>query len=280
MAASRSAGEREQRRAAEGNAPSLRAVLATRPLGLFLDFDGTISELAPTPEDAVLSPRAGTLLEELASRCHLAIVSGRTLAVLRRKVGLPNLIYVGAHGLATWIDGREEREAATAAYADLARQAIAELASLRHLPGLLFEEKESGVALHFRLAEQPDAVRAEILRAVAGSPAAAQFELLEGIKMVELRPGGEGNKGAAVRRLAQRLGLGGLIYAGDDLTDLDAFAAVRDLREQGLAGLSVAVRNGQASPAVAAAADRVVDGVQGVEALLEAALQALTMPAA
>src|SRR5438105_12833556 len=88
----------------------LQAVLQRRPFVLFTDVDGTISTLAPTPGSATVSPRAKKLLTAIAERVRVVVISGRTLVDVRRMVGLGNVTYVGSHGLARWVEGREELE--------------------------------------------------------------------------------------------------------------------------------------------------------------------------
>jgi len=247
----------------------LRTILDRRPFGLFVDVDGTISDLAPTPREAFVAPRARTLLQALASKVHVAVVSGRTLVDLRRMVGLGGITYVGSHGLATWVNGREEHDGAVKPYVRYAQQAMVELAPLRRLDGILFEEKSTGLAIHYRLTRDADRARADILRAIAASGSAAHFDVLEGIKVVELRPRLGINKGTSVRSLANRFRLEGLVYVGDDLTDIDAFQAARDLRRGGrIDTMAVAVRHRHTPPLIEAAADYVVEGVAGVEQLL------------
>jgi trehalose 6-phosphate phosphatase len=254
----------------------LRSVLRRSPFALFTDADGTISPLAATPQDAKLSLRARSLLGALSRRCHVVVISGRTLVDVRRLVGLRNVTYVGSHGLATYIDGRDELDPAVRPYVRYAQQAMAELAPLRRVDGILFEEKLTGVAIHYRLTRNAEQARADIMRAIAAAGSAAHFDLIEGVKVVELRPRLGINKGTSVRALVNRLRLEGLLYVGDDLTDVEAFEAIRDLRRgPNVDGVAVAVHHQEASPLVEAAADYVVDGIPGVELLLDHVLRAL-----
>jgi len=265
----KSATERGGAAETETGASRLRRVLHSRPLGLFVDTDGTISPLAATPQSAVVSPDAKALLRQLSTRIRVVVISGRTLVDLRRMVGLSGVTYVGSHGLATWIDGREELDDSVRPYVGYARQAMAELASLRRIDGLLFEEKGTGIGIHYRLARDRDEARSAILRGIAASGSAAHFDLLEGIRVIELRPRLGINKGTSVRALVNRFRLEGLIYVGDDITDVEAFEAIRDTQSGGrIDGLAIAVRHGEASPLVEAAADYAVDGVEGVVSLL------------
>jgi len=257
-------------------AARLAVLLGRRPLGLFLDIDGTLSPLAATPHEAVVSPGVRALLRALSVRARVAIVSGRTLADARRLVGVDGITYVGSHGLATWIDGREELDASVRPYLQYAQQAVVELAPLRRLDGILFEEKATGLAIHYRLARDPGEARADIMRAIAASGSAARFDVLEGARVVELRPRLAVNKGTSLRALVNRYRLEGVLYVGDDLTDVEAFDAVRDLRRgERIDGLSVAVRHAETAPIVEASSDFVVDGVEGVEQLLRYVLRQL-----
>jgi trehalose 6-phosphate phosphatase len=258
-------------------ANALHRVLVRRPLGVFLDVDGTISQLTSSPQDAVVSTMSRSLLKSLSSHAVVAIVSGRTLVDARRMVGVDGLTYVGSHGLAMWIDGKEVLDAAVRPYVELAQRAMVELAPLRRVDGILFEEKVTGLAVHYRLTRDPQEARSAILRAIAASGSAAHFDIIEGVKVVELRPRLGLNKGTSVRSLVNHFRLEGLIYAGDDLTDVEAFEAVRDLRKGGrIDGLSIAVHHAESPPLVEASADFVVDGVEGTQQLLRYVLKALS----
>lgn len=268
MAEARS-GDGSEQEAPEVTAATLHELTARRPFGLFLDLDGTISEIALTPQQATVSESARELLRRLSQQAQVVVITGRSAIDARRLVGVGNITYVGSHGMTTWIDGKEELDGAVRPYVDLARKAMVELAGLRRIDGILFEEKLTGLAIHYRLTRNAEHARAAIMRGIAASGSAAHFDLLEGVKVVELRPRLGINKGTSVQSLALRLRLAGLIYVGDDFTDVDAFEAVHDLRRNGqIDGLSVAVHHAETSPLVEGAADYVVDGVAGVEQLL------------
>lgn len=255
----------------------LAPLLTADRLGLFCDCDGTISAIAVRPEAAVVSPTARTALATLARSLPVVVViSGRSLFDLRALVDLPDLLYIGSHGLAWWYQDEDDVPPAVLPYVDYAERAAAELAPLRHVEGVRFEEKGVGLALHYRQAPDRAAARSAILAAVAASPAAQKFELRQGILVLELYPRVPVNKGTALRAVVDRFSLDGLIYFGDDLTDLDAIEAAKALRrERGLRVATVAVRHAEAPPAVAEAADYTVDGVAGTEQALEWLAQAV-----
>jgi trehalose 6-phosphate phosphatase len=243
--------------------------LARRPFGLLCDVDGTLSPMAPTPAQAVVTPRNLVLLEQLSQRVVVAAVSGRDLPDLRRMVGLPSVIYAGLHGLAWWFGGEEQLVAGAEEYRDLALQAAEELKWLRGLPGIVVEMKTAGLVFHYRGAADHAAAREEILNAIACSPAAARFQVSEAVLAVELRPPLGVTKGFAVDRLAERFGLQGLLFAGDDVTDIDGFQSATRLRQkQGIAAYGIAVEHSEAPPEAGRAADFTLKGVGGMEWLL------------
>jgi trehalose 6-phosphate phosphatase len=249
----------------------LSPLLAAERLGLFCDCDGTISAIAVRPEAAVVSPAARQALATLAERLPVVVaISGRALFDLRALIDLPELLYIGSHGLAWWYRGVDEVADDVLPYVAYAEQAAAELATLRDIPGIRFEEKGAGLALHYRLAPDPDTARATIVAAIYASPAAQRFELRPGIQVLELYPHVSVNKGTALLRVVERFNLDGVIYFGDDLTDLDAIRTAVSLRDAGrIRAATIAVRHAEAPPAVADAADYIVDGVAGTEQVLE-----------
>ena len=93
--------------------------------------------------------------------------------------------------------------------------------------------------------------------------------------VVELRPPLRADKGTALEMLVSRLGVEGVICPGDDITDVDMFAALRRLRAQGLGGAAVAVASQEAAPEVEQAADYAVQGPEGIEWLLSEMVRAL-----
>lgn len=190
---------------------------------LFLDFDGTLVELAESPQAINVSEHLGPLLDRLSARLagRLAIVSGRSLADLDRHLSLSGIAAAGSHGLELRLpDGRSVAGAVPGALAE-ARAEIIRFAA--DAPGLIAEEKPYSIALHYR---QSPAREAAVL-ALAGSLAARTGLVVQSGKMVvELRPAGA-DKGDTVRTLMAEPVFAGArpIFVGDDLTDENAFAA-------------------------------------------------------
>lgn len=253
----------------------LRSVITRRPLGLISDIDGTLAPIVPDPQAASVPPGMRRLLSRLSQRgVKIALVTGRTLEMARRMVGLETAAYAANHGLTLWLEGREETPAGAEPYLLLARE-VAQALSAIDLPGVEVEEKGPLLAVHYRRAGDREAARRAVLAAIAACPAAARFRVEEGRMVVELRPPLPADKGTALVELVRRLRLRAFLCLGDDRTDVDMFRAAAQLRRQGLAAASLAVRSEEAAPELLDSADYWLEGVRGVEALLRGLLTAL-----
>jgi trehalose 6-phosphate phosphatase len=188
--------------------------------GLFLDVDGVLAPIVPRPEDARVPDETRRELRRLAARYALvACISGRAGETAREIVGVPELTYVGNHGLEVEPAAEEWRERLRAF---LARVEWDDL-----------EDKHLTASLHYRNAADESAARAR-LEAIAERARAHGFVARFGRKVLEVLPPLEASKGTAVRQLLGAHGLTRALYAGDDTTDLDGFRA--------LGGLAFAVR--------------------------------------
>jgi trehalose 6-phosphate phosphatase len=198
------------------------AVIATEPelAALFLDVDGVLAPIVERPEDARVPEATRAELARLNDRYGLvACVTGRPADTARTIVGVEGLRYVGEHGLelepdaARW-GGEIHSFAASVPWRDL-------------------ELKPLSAAFHYRSAADPDEARTE-LEPVVASALESGFRTRWGRMVLEVLPPLDVTKGTAVRALLAESGLRRALYAGDDTTDLDGFAA--------LDGLEVAVR--------------------------------------
>jgi len=202
------------------------ASLAAEPAltALLFDVDGTLAPIVADPATARVPDAAREELRRLASRYALvACVSGRPAEVARTIVGVPELEYVGEHGL--------ELDPAAARWA----RRIHAFADGVEWP---VERKPLSVAFHYRTAADADAARVA-LEPIAARALEEGFRTRWGRMVLEVLPPLETSKGTAVRRLLEQRRLRRALYAGDDSTDLDAFDA--------LDGLDVAVRIAVAS---------------------------------
>jgi trehalose 6-phosphate phosphatase len=203
---------------------------------LFLDFDGTLVEIARDPELVVVPPALKDTLASLTARHAgaLALVSGRAIADLDSFLAPLQPLAAGLHGLERRLpDGTIERAAAPRWIAEIAPEI--QLFAARH-PGLRVENKRLTIAVHYRGApELAETVRQFVDACAAGLEHRATVQL--GKMVIELRPAGR-DKGAAIAAFMDRPPFAGRtpVFVGDDLTDEHGFAAVNRL-----GGLSIRV---------------------------------------
>jgi trehalose 6-phosphate phosphatase len=257
-------------------------ILARRPLGLVFDIDGTLSPIAPRPEEARLYPGVASLLEQARDHAgvHVAIITGRAVENGVALVGVSGITYIGTHGL-EWSEGLPTQDSVQIApealrYIEPGRE-ILDLAeqNLSTRDGFLVERKRIGGAIHYRLAAKPDLARQHILALLDEPVRKRNMEMREGKCVVEIRPPLAIDKGVALHAFAGRLQLAGLLFAGDDRTDLDAIKELVRLRQGGLAALAIVVRHADTLPELLASADLVVDEVAGMATLLDEIVRTL-----
>ncbi|RFU86905.1 trehalose-phosphatase [Streptomyces triticagri] len=242
-----------------------------------LDFDGTLAEIVPNPEDARAHPDARTALTALAPKvASVVVVTGRPAAVaveyggFDRTPGLEHLVVLGHYGAERW-DAVTRTVQAPAPHPGVA-------ASLAELPSVLdelgrredswIEEKGRAVAVHTRRASDP-AAAFDALRTPLDALATRHGLIVEpGRYVLELRPPGM-DKGVALTDHLRRYDARSVLYAGDDLGDLPAFAAVERFRADGTGRTGLLVCSGSTEVTeLATRADLVVPGPPGVAALL------------
>ena len=218
------------------------------------DFDGTLAQIVPEPDEAAPLPGAVELLAQLARRgdFRVAIVSGRALSDLRRRCDVPGCWYVGGHGNETAEpDHRDDLAPETTSpghHIEL-RQQIASIADdlrrkLHSWPGARMEAKPYSVAVHFRQAPQWETAIRDTFSAFTSR---GEFRVMLGRQVIELLPDNALTKGHAVQRLRSRLDCDLVFYFGDDVTDEDVF------RLNDAHFIGVKVKHGEGAIATAAA---------------------------
>ena len=213
-------------------------------------MDGVLAPIVPRPEDAAVPPEGRRELARLAGRYALvACLSGRAGDDAARVVGVPDVVYVGNHGLelhpeaGRWVPRLQ-------AFAEEADWPV--------------EDKGVTLSFHYRgAADEREARRA--LEGIAARAREAGLDARFGRKVLEVRPPLEADKGSALQALLRARGLARALYAGDDTTDLDAFRALDHGWE---AAVRVAVASEEGPAELVARADVVVGSPEELLALL------------
>lgn len=197
---------------------------------LFLDFDGTLSPIVEHHNDAEISDEMRGLVEELAGKYPVAVVSGRGLADVKKRVALPELYYAGSHGFEiSGPDGfaRDHEDAVQVIPVFNELEPILR-EKLKHIAGIDFERKKFTLAIHYRQVkpEQEQDVHKIVPEVLRNYPKVAAAG---GKKVIEIKPAIDWHKGKAVEFLKSVLSDKKnpfSIYLGDDVTDEDAFKYV------------------------------------------------------
>jgi trehalose 6-phosphate phosphatase len=244
-----------------------------------LDFDGTLSPIVADPAAARAHPGAAAALRRLgAVTGTLAVITGRPAAVAVELGGfadVPGLIVLGHYGWERWHDGQlsspPSPPGVTAARAELP----AVLAGAGAPPGTWTEDKGNAVAVHTRRAADPQGALEALRGPLTALATRTGLTVEPGRLVIELRPRGT-DKGIALKTLITERSPRSVMFCGDDLGDAPAFAVVRAQRASGVPGLTVCSGSAETAAELTAAADLVVDGPDGVIALLDGLADAIT----
>jgi trehalose 6-phosphate phosphatase len=226
--------------------------------GILLDFDGSLSPIVSHPDLASAADGVHDVLARLARRYRLvAVISGRTADDLVPRLGaIEGLTLVGLYGMQ---DAAPELELAVLPLVEQAASAV---------PEAWVEDKQLSIAVHYRGAADPGSARRALVAELDPVASEAGLDLVEGKMVVELVPRDRPMKGGAVERLVGEHGLEAALFAGDDVADLDAFAALERLASSGLLAVKVAVRGAETPAELVARSDLAVDGPDGLVELL------------
>lgn len=254
------------------DAPLLRAFRERLPsAGIFLDFDGTLSEIVDVPADARPVAGAADLLARLSETAAVvAVVSGRSAHQLIEWLG-PEVEIWGLHGAERAVDGAVVLSPEVQPFAGVIQEVVRvakDRVAEEGLSGVVVEDKRVMLGLHWRAAL--DADRASVFLDSLADDLAARFGLTraEGRLVYELRPPVELTKADVVRKRAVEAELDSVAFVGDDRVDLPAFAVLDELAAEGRMTVRVAVDSPEAPPELVDRADVVVAGPRGVLGLL------------
>ena len=240
---------------------------------LFFDVDGTLAPIVQRAQDATVPKETSLLLARLSRRyARVACISGRAAADVRRLVGVGGIEYSGLHGAELFEpDSTEAR-----VMPDFARflpevQAFArerdtpEVRALR----VRIEDKGPIVSFHWRGAPDEEAAHG-LVRRIASEAETKGLWTHWGRKVLEIRPPVPIGKDRAVRELLERAPVSVALYAGDDVTDLDAFGVLDELVAAGDLddAVTVGVRSDEGPREIVEQARLVVDGIPGMQRVL------------
>ena len=244
---------------------------------ILLDVDGVLAPIVRHADDATVPEPVRTLLIAVGRRYGVvACVTGRRATDARRIVSIGSISYIGNHGGELLRPGGVRLEV-DRALEDWTRriQEFAHEMNTAHLSRLRvrLEDKASIVAFHWRGAPDEEAAEAAV-RDVATRAEAVGLSTHWGRKVLEVRPPVRMDKGLGVRKLLRESDVSAALYAGDDATDLDAFATLREMVEHGRleTAICVGVRSEEGPEEIVERADLVLDGPGEVRRLLEALL--------
>ena len=250
----------------------IEELLRRFPFGLITDVDGTISPTAPTPQQAKVSPLCRRYLSTLCNQLALvAAISGRLAVEVKNMVGIDGVVYIGNHGLERWTEGHSEFPKDGQDYSRIVKAAIEELAPLlSSIDGISIQDKGVTATIHYRLCPEPQLAERQILTAVENSPQARGLRIMREKMAIDLLPPVKADKGTATLHLIQEYKLHGGIYLGDDLTDIDAFRAIRDAsHDLDFRGFAIGIISLEMPEEVEAEADFTLNGVNDVERFLK-----------
>jgi trehalose 6-phosphate phosphatase len=265
---------------AEGRAGLAALIAQPRRSLIAVDFDGTLAPIVEDPAAARATPAATAALVRLAGLAGtVAIVTGRPAADAASFAGvtaIPGVIVLGHYGMQRWERDRLSSPEPPPGLSMARAELPAVLAAAGAGKGTFVEDKGHALAVHTRRAAEPGAELDRLRGPLAGLADRAGLALEPGRLVLELRPPGA-DKGAAIGELAAERAPAAILFCGDDLGDRPAFAAVRELRGKGTPGLLVCSGSAEV-PDLAAEADLVVDGPDGVAAFLAELAEAFAVP--
>jgi len=213
-----------------------KAHIGKREIALFIDFDGTLSNIVNDPKDASMSAETKHILERCSKSFIVSIISGRDRPDVKNRVGIDSIFYSGCHGFDISGPGcfHFEVEEASRLLSKLEEATLQMTIEFSHLKGFIIEKKLYSTALHFRMVNALD--EKEILgRMVALKDKFPELRLKRGKKVIELAPDVDWDKAKAVNKIIEILNINSQttvpIYVGDDLTDEDVF---RDFKRKGI----------------------------------------------
>ncbi len=248
----------------------LDTVIRDQNFGLITDMDGTLSPIVEKPDEAYVTKKNRSLLKELNNFVKLvAIVSGRELNDLMKIVNLPELVYVGSHGMQRWING----SVVVLPEVKQARGNLEKVISIlnKQLEDNMFvEDKDITISLHYRRSATPELIEQKYQPIVQDLASTYNLHIENGRKVFEFRPPVNIDKGTILQDLVNENSLNTFIYLGDDTSDARAMKKGIELRKNSqYKFVSIGVESEEMASEVRDNSDLLARGVSDIESLLE-----------
>lgn len=197
----------------------LRGVLRRRPL-LAFDFDGTLAPIVSRPEAARVPVATARRLQALSELLPVAVISGRSIADVSKRLGFKPWQVVGSHGAEVLDDPETARLSATL---DVARRRLEAAAPLLRRVAVVVEDKGASIALHYR--RSPDRQQATNTIADVLDGMGPEIHVGAGKMVVNITAAMANDKANALRALVRQAGAGAAVFVGDDRNDEPVFSA-------------------------------------------------------
>jgi len=249
----------------------IKEVLKRSPFGLFTDVDGTISQTAPTPQQAKVSRLCRHYLSILCNQLALvAAISGRSALEVKNMVKIDGLVYIGNHGFERWTEGHSEFTRDVQKYSGIIQTVIKELTPLLSIEGISIQNKGITATIHYRLCPEPKLAKRDLLIALQNLPQASSLRIMQEKMAIDLLPPVDVDKGTATLNLIREYNLKGGIYLGDDFTDIDAFRAINAAGQgSDFLGFAIGIISQEMSEELVTEANFTLNGVSEVERFLK-----------
>ena len=234
------------------------------------DIDGTISKIVLDPYEATISQIMRATLKKLVNKFQLVgIITGRNVRNAEEMLEVEGLLYIGSHGLEYLKDDEIYIEPEVEEYLPLIQKVAQNIQTeeeLCNIKNILFQEKGLCFTVHYRKCEDPEGTRRKILDAINELEGLEKFKITEGRKVVEIRPKIGHDKGTILEKLLFENALEKIIYLGDDVTDVDAFNKLKELKEESkVNGVGIVVVSEEVPDYVKENASFYVNGVEEVQ---------------
>lgn len=213
-------------------------IKSENPKLLMLDFDGTLTPIVKSPKVATLSSKIKKLLSSLSNKrnFYLAIISGRELADIKNKIGIPNIIYAGNHGLKGVISDRKFSFPITKHTLETIRKIKKDLdVAFNGFSGVFVEDKKIALSFHYRSVQENQlnlsiSFLNKILKPYTNK---GIISIVKGKKVYEIRPNVNWDKGDFANLLIKKInlfteGMAIAIFIGDDKSDEDVFRKLKN----------------------------------------------------